>query len=202
MKAAHQAQERIEAGSSTLRVKAKDGLVHIEATVKGSGAACGRTLLFPAMTPPVAYQLAQHVSNAALEAASPQQPGHNRPGTRRRFSAADVAEMRRLRAGGLKLKAIAERFLCTVSAVAYQTGGLIPPATNNAQRRPQNILDAIVRLYLDGMSARDIAARLQCSESGVRAAIRRYAADAPVVADPGPVHQLPLALRPQLVTED
>lgn len=202
MKAAHCAQERIDAGSSSIRVRTKDGQVHIEATVKGSGAEGDRTLLFPAMTPPVAFQLARQVSTAALEAAAPKL-ADNRQKPNQRLSAADVAEMRRLRAAGIKLKAIAERFRCTISAVAYQTAGLIHPATNNARRRPQGESNTIVQLYLGGMSAREIAANLQCSESGVRAALRRYAEDAPLQSsNPGPAIQLPLRFRPQPLPEE
>lgn len=200
MSAARQAQERIDAGSAVIRVRNKDGMVHIQATVKGSGASSARTLLFPAVTPPVALQLAQQVARAATEAAQPALPYGPQRSSRARLSAADVAEMRRLRAGGLKLKAIAERFRCTISAVAYQTGGLIDPATNHANRRSAQMLDAIVRLHAEGMPVREIALRLHCSESGVRAVIRRQATGATRPGpNPGPVQQVPLLLRPQLL---
>jgi len=203
MTAAHCAHERIDAGSAVFRVRNRDGLVHIQATVKGSGASSARTLLLPAVTPPIALQLAQHVTRAATEAAQPALPYGFQRAFRARFSAADVAEMRRLRAGGFKLQAIAERFRCTVSAVAYQTGGLIDPATNHATRRSAQVLDAIMRLHTEGMPVREIALRLHCSESGVRAVIRRQAASVTRPApNPGPVHQLPLSFRPQPVPEE
>jgi len=202
MNTARHTPERIDAGSAVIRVRSRDGRVQIEATVQGSGAASDRTLLFPAITPPIALRLAQQLAHAAAEAAQPALPYGAAQGSRQRFSSADVAEMRRLRAAGFKLKAIAERFRCAVSSVAYQTGGLIDPATNHATRRSMQALDAIVRLHADGMPVREIAVRLRCSESGVRAVIRRHTGDTPrPVPNPGPVHQLPLLFRPQPVPE-
>jgi len=203
MKAALHAQERIDTGSAVIRVRNRDGLVCIDATVKGVGTEAGRTLLFPAITPPVAFQLAKQVAYVAAEAAQPALPYECQHTPRRRFSAADVAEMRRLRSAGIKLKLIAQRFGCSVSAVAYQTGGLVEPTVNHATRRSPQVLDAIVRMHGEGLPIKEIATRLRCSESGVRAVIRRQAAEAARPApNPGPVHQLPLSFRPQLVPEE
>lgn len=203
MNAAPNARECIDTGPALIRVRTRDGLVRLEATMKGSGAASGRTLLFPSITPPVALQLSRHISEAAAEAAQPSLPYRSQKAPRSRFSVADVAEMRRLRAAGFMLKTIAERFRCTISAVAYQTGGLLDSSHNHWNRRSQLELDAIIRMHAWGVSVREIAAQLRCSESGVRAVIRRHEDQATRPApNPGPVHQLPLTFRPQLVPEE
>jgi hypothetical protein len=203
MNAALKARECIDAGSALIRVHTRDGLIRLEATMKGSGAAGGRTLLFPSITPPIALQLARRVEQAAAKVIQPSLPYRSQRSHRARFSAADVAEMRRLRAAGFLLKAIAERFNCTTSAVAYQTSGLIDPAHNHWNRRSPEILDAIIRMHAWGASVKEIAAELRCSESGVRAVIRRHEDQATRPApNPGPVHQLPLTFRPQLVPEE
>lgn len=203
MSAQRNARDHIETDSAVIRVRTKDGLVRLQATVKGSGASPARTLLFPAITPPEAMLLARRLNDAAGDAAQPAVSLTHARSERTRLSAADVAEMRRLRVGGMMLKAIAARFRCTVSAVAYQTAGLIDPAANNAKRRDSSTLNAIVRLRAEGCSVSEIALALHCSESGVRAVLRKHKAGAlRPKPNPGPVLQIPLRLRPQNVTDD
>ena len=203
MNTARTARDHIEADNAVIRVRTKDGLVRIQATVKGSGANSDRTLIFPAITPVTSLLLARRLTQAAGDAAQPALAFGSQRAGRTRFSAADVAEMRRLRAGGMKLKVIAARYGCTVSAVAYQTGGIIDPAANHWNRRDPNTLDTIVRMHGEGESVGDIARRLHCSESGVRAVLRRHReGQARPVPRPGPVQQMPLLLRPTLVRPD
>lgn len=196
------ARDRVETANAVIRVRAREGLVRIQATVAGTGDMGTRTLLFPAITPPDALLLAHRITAAAAEAVQPALELTHAHHGRGRLSAADVAEMRRLRAAGMKLREIAKRFHCAASAVAYQTAGLIDPALNHWKRRDHATLDAIVRMHGAGRSAAEIAADLHCSASGVRAVIRKHLAG--IVRpqpNPGPVHQLPLTLRPQLVPE-
>ena len=200
MSAARNAHGHIETSSAVIRVRTKDGLVRLQATVKGSGASSARTLVFPAITPPDAMLLARRLNEAAGDAAQPEMSLSHARTERTRLSAADVAEMRRLRAGGMKLKPIAARFRCTVSAVAYQTAGLLDPAANHWKRRDARTLDGIVRLHAEGCSVSEIALALNCSESGVRAVLRKHKAGAVrPKPNPGPVHQLPLGLRPSVI---
>lgn len=203
MSAARNARDHIETDCAVFRVRTKDGLVRLQATLKGSGASSARTLFFPTLTPPDAMLLARRLNDAASDAAQPAMSLTHARGERTRLSAADIAEMRRLRAGGMKLKPIADRFRCTVSAVAYQTAGLLDPATNNAKRRDSRTLDAIVRLRAEGCSVSEIALALNCSESGVRAVLRKHKAG-PVrrKPNPGPALQFPLTLRPQVLADD
>jgi hypothetical protein len=203
MSAARAARDHIETDSAVFRVRTKDGLVRLQATVKGSGASTARTLLFPAITPPAALLLARRMIDAVGDAAQPAMALTPARGDRARFSAADIAEMRRLRFGGMKLKAIAARFRCTVSAVAYQTAGLLDPSANNAKRRDARTLDAIVRLRAEGCSVSEIALALNCSESGVRSVLRKHkAGPTRPRPNPGPALQMPLTLRPQVVTDE
>lgn len=204
MKGALREGATVNARSAVFSVRAEDGAVQVEAMIKGPGAHSGRALRFPAVAPAEALQLARRIAdcaNCAAQAPLPLAlPGA--PAVTRKSSATALAEMRRLRAGGVKLKDIAARFNCSVGTVSRQTTGLLDPAENHAGRRPQNTLDAIVRLSAEGWTVQAIAERLGCSQSGVRAVLRRHVQGGrPARAVLAVVHQVPLALRPQLLPE-
>ena len=125
--------EQVEASDALIRVVAGQGTVRIQMANKGAGLHA-RPLLISAIKPAQALILARALAVAASEAVQPQLPLFGDGATRRpRLSAADLAEMRRLRASGILLREIAERFGCAISTVARQTTGITPAAVEDGK---------------------------------------------------------------------
>ena len=190
----------VQANGTLIRVRADAGTVRLQANVQEPGCLLERTLVFPPLQPAESLMLAHTLSSAANEAAQQASPRRERPAIvpGARHSAAAIAEMRRLRAGGYKLQAIADRFRCPVEAVSRHTAGIIDPATNHWRRRPVGVLAGILRMHGEGATVRQIAAHFACSESGVRAVINRYREASPgytLAPVTAMVHQLPIPFR-------
>ena len=196
----------VQANGTLIRVRADAGTVRLQANVQEPGHLLERTLVFPPLQPAESLMLAHTLSSAANEAAQQASPRRERPAIvpGARHSAAAIAEMRRLRAGGYKLQAIADRFRCPTEVVSRHTAGIIDPATNHWRRRPVQELLGILHLHGQGVPVRQIAAHFKCSESGVRAVITRYR-HAPPGAELAPVtglvQQMPLPFRFGLVPD-
>ena len=146
-----QPRERIDVEGIAVHVEAGQGMVRIQMIEKGTGRAA-RSLLTSAVKPADALLLARAIAVAAAQAVQPQLPlfgGDAGQAKRPRLSAADLAEMRRLRASGILLREIAERFGCAVSTVARQTAGITPESAEAGDvlfhQMPLRLRPSIVR---------------------------------------------------------
>lgn len=125
--------EQVDAGDALVSVVAGQGAVRIQMISKGAGQHV-RPLLTSAVNPAQALVLARALAVAASEAVQPQLPLFGDGAARtQRFSAADLAEMRRQRAAGVLLREIAERFGCAISTVARQTTGISAAPAESGQ---------------------------------------------------------------------
>ena len=119
--------DQIDAGDQLVTVVAGQGAVRVQVSKKNTGSGTNSVLTVQ-IGPAQALALARLLAVTAGAAVQPQLAlfGECSEVRRRQFSVADLAEMRRLRASGVLLREIAERFSCAISTVARQTAGIRP----------------------------------------------------------------------------